>query len=78
MVREEIARRGCTEQESEMTDLIRETLVTQQGWRDKHLADLDSMQDVLHQLVEVATAQNVKLDELLSRGRSSRSPRRWW
>ena len=34
MVREEIVRRGCTEQESEMTDLIRETLLTQKGWRD--------------------------------------------
>jgi hypothetical protein len=65
-VREEIARRGCTDQESEMTDLIRETLLTQKGWRDRHLADLDSMQGVLRQLLEVVTAQNVRCDDLVS------------
>ena len=66
MLRAEIARRAQTGQADEVVTVIRETLVTQQGWRDKHLADLDSTQDVLHQLVELTSAENAKLDALLA------------
>jgi hypothetical protein len=62
-VREEIARRAPT---NEATVLIRETLVTQKGWRDEHLADLDSMQEMLDRLLEATGTQNTKLDELLA------------
>ena len=66
MLRAEIARRAQDSRPDEATDIMRETLVTQQGWRDKHLAEMDSVQDVLHQLVEATRAENMKLDELLN------------